>query len=63
MMKPSPNSNSTGSSNPIPARKRPKLLIGYSYVMSSPISELKTRYAPSGKDEIIMQKITDSKAL
>jgi len=38
-------------------------LIGYSYVMLPPISELKTRYAPSGKDKIIIQKITDSKAL
>ena len=62
IINPSPNSNSTGISNPIPARKRSKLSIGYSYVMSPPISELKTTYAPRGNDKIIMQNITDIKA-
>ena len=36
--------------------------MGYSYVISSPISELKTKYAPIGNDKIIKQKITDIKA-
>ena len=40
-----------------------KLSIGYSYVTSSPISELKTRYAPVGNDKTIKQKITDIKAV
>ena len=61
-MKPSPNSNSIGASNPNPAIKRPKLCIGYSYVILSPISELKTKYAPIGNDKTIMQKITDINA-
>ena len=59
---PSPNSNVIGTSKPIPARKRLKLSMGYSYVILSPISELKTRYAPIGNDKIIKQKITDIKA-
>ena len=62
-IKPSPNSNFTGASKPIPARKRLKLSMGYSCVISSPISELKTKYAPVGNDKTIMQKITDIKAV
>ena len=60
---PSPNSNVIGTSKPIPARKRLRPSIGYSYVISSPISELKTRYAPAGNDNIIKQKITVIKAV
>jgi hypothetical protein len=60
---PSPNSNSTGTSKPIPARKRLKLSIGYLYVILSPISELKTRYAPVGNDKTIKQKIIVIKAV
>jgi hypothetical protein len=36
--------------------------MGYSYVRLSPISELKTRYAPIGNDKTIKQKITNIKA-
>ena len=60
---PSPNSNFSGTSKPIPARKMLRPSIGYSYVISSPISELKTRYAPTGNDNIIKQKITVIKAV
>ena len=60
---PSPNSNFIGASKPIPARKMLKPSIGYSYVISSPISELKTRYAPAGNYKIIKKKITDINAV
>ena len=60
---PSPNSNSIGASKPIPARKILRLSMGYSYVTSSPIPELKTKYIPVGNDITIKQKITDINAV
>jgi hypothetical protein len=60
--KASPISNLSGSLKLTPPRKTSIPSRGYSKFISFPTSELKTTYAPIGKDSSIIPKITDTSA-